>query len=79
MSQFFFLFWSKFGDVIDGFEILRSNFMLFYFIYSSEEGDVFISLDSDDVEIDELVEIEQEGEFKFIISEWRYFIIYILF
>lgn len=79
MSQFFFLFWSKFGDVIDGFEILRSNFMLFYFIYSSEEGDVFISLDSDDVDIDELVEIEQEGEFKFIISEWRYFIIYILF
>lgn len=43
--------------------------MLVYFICSSGEVDVFISLESDDVEIEELIEVEEEGEFKLIISE----------
>lgn len=73
MSQFFPPSWPKSGDGIDGVEILRSSPMSPYSTCSSEEADVFTSSDSDDAETDESTEIEQEGESKLTISEWRHF------
>lgn len=73
MSQFFPPSWPKSGDGIDGVEILRSSPMSLYSTCSSEEADVFTSSDSDDAETDESTEIEQEGESKLTISEWRHF------
>lgn len=79
MSQFFPPSWPKSGDATDGLEILRSSPMSPYSTYSSEEGDAFTSSDSDDAETDESAEIEQEGESKLTISEWRHFTIHTLF
>ena len=73
MSQFFPPSWPKSGDAMDGLEILRSSSMSPYSTYSSEEADAFTSSDSDDAETDESTEIEQEGESKLTISEWRHF------
>ena len=73
MSQFFPPSWPKSSDATDRLEILRSRPMSPYSTFSSEETDAFTSSESDDAETDESTEIEQEGESKLTISEWRHF------